>query len=90
MSLKKNNIYQGDCIKQLAKLEKGSVDLVFADPPFNIGYDYDVYDDSQSTSDYLSWCRQWIDGVYRALKTDGTFWLAIGDVAGLSGTTRSV
>lgn len=79
LSLKKNQIYQGDCIKQLAKLDKGSVDLVFADPPFNIGYDYDVYDDAQSPEKYLSWCRQWINGVYRALKPDGTFWLAIGD-----------
>lgn len=79
MSLKKNDIYQGDCVKQLAKLEQGSVDLVFADPPFNIGYDYDVYDDAQTTSDYLSWCGKWIKGVHRALKPDGTFWLAIGD-----------
>ena len=44
MTLKKNKIYQGDCVKQLGKLDKGSVDLVFADPPFNIGYDYDIYD----------------------------------------------
>ena len=79
MPLKKNNIYQGDCIEQLAKLKKGSIDLVFADPPFNIGYEYDVYDDEQSSEDYLGWCRKWIDGVYRALKPDGTFWLAIGD-----------
>lgn len=79
MTLKKNKIHQGDCVKQLAKLEKGSVDLVFADPPFNIGYDYDVYDDRQSGEDYLGWCRKWIKGVHRALKPDGTFWLAIGD-----------
>lgn len=79
MSLAKNKIHQGDCVKQLAKLDKGSVDLVFADPPFNIGYDYDVYDDEQSEEDYLGWCSRWIKGVHRALKPDGTFWLAIGD-----------
>ncbi|MEO1527456.1 MAG: DNA methyltransferase [Planctomycetota bacterium] len=79
MALGKNRIHQGDCVKQLAKLKEGSVDLVFADPPFNIGYDYDVYDDEQSTDDYLAWCRKWISGVHRALKPDGTFWLAIGD-----------
>ena len=79
MALKKNEIHQGDCIKQLAKLDEGCVDLVFADPPFNIGYEYDVYDDAQSTEDYLDWCRKWIQGVHRALKPDGTFWLAIGD-----------
>ncbi|WP_404306204.1 DNA-methyltransferase [Neorhodopirellula lusitana] len=75
----KNQVHQGDCVKLLGEVEEGSVDLVFADPPFNIGYDYDVYDDTQQSDDYLKWCRQWIDGVYRALKPDGTFWLAIGD-----------
>ncbi|MCG8652427.1 MAG: site-specific DNA-methyltransferase, partial [Pirellulales bacterium] len=79
MLLSRNQIHQGDCVEQLAKLDQGSVDLVFADPPFNIGYDYDVYNDAQSSGDYLSWCRKWINGVYRALKSDGTFWLAIGD-----------
>lgn len=79
MTLQKNKIHQGDCVKQLAKLDAGSVDLVFADPPFNIGYDYDVYDDAQNAQDYLDWCGQWIQGVHRALKPDGTFWLAIGD-----------
>lgn len=79
MTLKKNQIHQGDCVKLLSKLEPGKVDMVFADPPFNIGYDYDVYDDSQSTEKYLEWCGEWIRGVHRALKPDGTFWLAIGD-----------
>ena len=79
MTLEKNKIHQGDCVKCLSRLAPGSVDLVFADPPFNIGYEYDVYDDAQTSESYLKWCRQWIAGVYRALKPDGTFWLAIGD-----------
>ena len=45
MGLTVNKIHQGDCIKLLDQLEPGSIDLVFADPPFNIGYDYDVYHD---------------------------------------------
>jgi site-specific DNA-methyltransferase (adenine-specific) len=60
-------------------LPAGSVDLAFADPPFNIGYDYDVYDDSREHEQYLDWSRQWIGAVHRALKPTGTFWLAIGD-----------
>ncbi len=79
MTLKKNQIHQGDCVDLLARLEPGSIDLAFADPPFNIGYEYDVYDDQKSTDDYLTWSRQWIEGVYRTLKPTGTFWLAIGD-----------
>ena len=72
-------IIHGDCVKELSKLDAGSVDLVFADPPFNIGYDYDEYDDKRSYKDYVRWSRKWISGVIRVLKPDGTFWLAIGD-----------
>lgn len=68
-----------DCIAGLNDLPTGAVDLVFADPPFNIGYDYDVYDDCKALDDYLTWCRHWITAVHSALKPSGTFWLAIGD-----------
>ena len=79
MALLANTVHQGDCIRRLGELEPGSVDLVFADPPFNIGYEYDVYDDRQSTDAYLKFSRDWISAVSRALKPTGTFWLAIGD-----------
>ena len=57
----------------------GSVDLAFADPPFNVGYKYDVYDDRKEADDYLDWTRTWTREVARVLKPDGSFWLAIGD-----------
>jgi site-specific DNA-methyltransferase (adenine-specific) len=74
-----NKIHLGDCIAGMKKLGKESVDLAFADPPFNIGYDYDVYDDKKEHAEYLKWSREWIAAVYKVLKPDGTFWLAIGD-----------
>ncbi len=74
-----DRIQQGDCIEQMKNLPDGFVDLAFADPPFNIGYKYDVYDDAQEHRDYLAWSRRWIEGVHRVLKPTGTFWLAIGD-----------
>jgi len=74
-----DRIYQGDCIKGMERLPEGSIDLAFADPPFNIGYDYDVYEDRRKAEDYLDWSRKWIEGVKRVLKPNGTFWLAIGD-----------
>jgi site-specific DNA-methyltransferase (adenine-specific) len=74
-----NQLHQGDCVLLLEQVEEGSVDLVFADPPFNIGYEYDVYEDRRDEDEYVGWCRRWIDGIYRALKPHGTFWLAIGD-----------
>ncbi len=79
MALSFNDIHHGDCVELLKSLDPGSVDLTFADPPFNIGYEYDVYDDKQEAAAYLEWCEKWIAGVYEVLKPDGTFWLAIGD-----------
>jgi site-specific DNA-methyltransferase (adenine-specific) len=74
-----NAIHQHDCLEAMQKMPAGCVDLAFADPPFNIGYDYDVYDDAQHPNQYLDWCKRWIGAVHRVLKDDGTFWLAIGD-----------
>jgi site-specific DNA-methyltransferase (adenine-specific) len=74
-----NTIVQGDCIKSLSQLPPGCVDLAFADPPFNIGYEYDVYHDKKGRDEYLGWTHNWIEQVFRVLKSSGTFWLAIGD-----------
>ncbi len=74
-----NAVHNQDCIHGLQSLDDASVDLAFADPPFNIGYDYDVYEDRREDDDYLKWCDSWIGQVVRVLKPDGTFWLAIGD-----------
>lgn len=72
-------IHLGDCIAGMSELEDGCVDLVFADPPFNIGYKYDKYDDRLEYDKYLDWSGEWMSQVHRVLKEDGTFWLAIGD-----------
>ena len=40
-----NRLCNCDCISGMKQLAAGSVDLAFADPPFNIGYAYDVYHD---------------------------------------------
>jgi len=74
-----NTIRRADCIDGMNALPRGSVDLAFADPPFNIGYDYDVYEDNKEQQDYIDWSRRWITAVHRVLKPSGTFWLAIGD-----------
>ncbi len=75
-----NRIIHGDCLEVMEKrIEPGSVDLVFADPPFNIGYDYDVYRDDRPAEEYLDWSKRWISLVHRVLRSAGAFWLAIGD-----------
>jgi site-specific DNA-methyltransferase (adenine-specific) len=74
-----NQIVQGDSIKVLNEGPEGWIDLVFADPPFNIGYLYHGYDDRRKAEDYLQFSRDWMAAVHRALKPNGSFYLAIGD-----------
>ncbi|HBL44880.1 site-specific DNA-methyltransferase [Gimesia sp.] len=74
-----NQIHIQDCITGMQELEAESIDLAFADPPFNIGYEYDQYEDRLESEQYLDWCQLWLKEVERLLKPDGTFWLAIGD-----------
>lgn len=74
-----HRIVQGDCINEMGLLQAGSVDLVFADPPFNIGYEYDAYNDRRDYEEYLQWTKQWLQAVKRILKPSGTLWVAIGD-----------
>ncbi len=74
-----NMIEHQECISGMLNLPAGSADLVFADPPFNIGYKYDVYKDQLESEHYLNWSRKWITAVHQTLKPTGGFWLAIGD-----------
>ena len=74
-----HQLYTGDCTTTLQELPTECIDLAFADPPFNIGYDYDRYNDDRSDDDYLAWAESWLRELVRVLKPDGSLWLAIGD-----------
>ena len=72
-------IVQGDVLEVLPSWPESSVDLVFADPPFNIGYKYDKYRDDLAPEAYLDWTGRWLDACLRVLKPTGAMWIAIGD-----------
>ena len=76
---KLNQIIQADCIQMLNDGPPDWVDLVFADPPFNIGYLYHNYDDEKDVDEYVNWSEQWMRAVHRAMKPTASFYLAIGD-----------
>jgi site-specific DNA-methyltransferase (adenine-specific) len=77
--MKLDALHNRDCIAGMSRLAQGSVDLAFADPPFNIGYTYDVYEDRRAADEYLAWTKKWGQALVRTLKPTGTAWLAIGD-----------
>ena len=70
-------IYQGDAVEILQKnIEDNSIDLIFVDPPYNIGKDFNGRKDKWTTDvDYLKWCYQWIDLLLEKLKNSGSLYI---------------
>lgn len=84
-----NTIIEGDCIEAMRALPDGCVDMVFADPPYNLqlkgelhrpnntrvdGVD-DDWDKFASFAEYDAFTRAWLKEARRVLKPDGTLWV---------------
>ena len=74
-----NKIISGDAIEVMKKIPDKSIDLVFADPPYNIGVKYDNYKDNLVQNDYLKWSDKWLTEAIRILKPTGSLYVAIND-----------
>lgn len=74
----KDFIHLGDCIDVMDGLyqEHGAfIDLIFADPPYNLDKAYGQYDDARRDREYLSWCNRWLEGCRKLLKPTGTLFV---------------
>lgn len=67
-------VQQGDALEELRKLDAGSVDCVIADPPYNIGYRYDVYRDDLPQDEYRAYMLTAVEAAADALKPGGSLW----------------
>lgn len=72
-----NKIIYGDAIEALNEyVEDNSVDLIFADPPYNIGKDFAGCKDRWKNDEaYLEWCYKWLDLCIQKLKPTGSFYV---------------
>ena len=70
-----NKVICGDCLEVMKEIPENSVDLVITSPPYNIGIQYDVWDDKMDWKDYYLWCEKWLKEILRILKLDGRFCL---------------
>jgi len=69
-------LYQGDCVELMRGLESDSVDMIFADPPFNLNKLYpSSINDNLKTERYLEWCEIWLSECIRLLKHGGSLFL---------------
>src|SRR5690606_25372267 len=72
-----NIIFHGDAIEILKnEIADESIDLIFVDPPYNIGKKFSRFKDNwPSDIAYVNWSYQWIDECIRVLKPSGTMYL---------------
>jgi site-specific DNA-methyltransferase (adenine-specific) len=71
-----NIFYNEDCLLALKDIKDKSIDLIFADAPYNIGKDFGNDSDKwKDYKEYLKWCYNWIDECFRILKDNGTFYI---------------
>lgn len=69
-------LLQGDALALLRSMPENSIDMVFADPPFNLKKDYGPgVSDAMKAEDYLTWSNSWIDECVRVLKPGGALFL---------------
>lgn len=88
-ALPRNQIIAGDCIDEMNKLPAGSVDLIFADPPYNLQLRGDLHrpdnskvdavddhwDQFSSFAAYDDFTRRWLAAARRLLKPNGAIWV---------------
>lgn len=71
-------ILQGEAIEKLKELANESVDLVIADPPYNLNKDYGNKSDSKSFDEYIKFTKEWTTEASRILKPTGTIYVFMG------------
>ena len=69
-----NRVYNSDCIKIMSKFPSESIDLIIADPPYNVGKDYGNSSDKQTNEEYKKFTDLWMEESYRILKKGGTIY----------------
>jgi site-specific DNA-methyltransferase (adenine-specific) len=73
---KEYRIILGDAIEALTSIPDNTVDLIFADPPYNIGKNFNGHKDKwNSEEEYLEWCYVWLDLCIKKLKSNGSFYV---------------
>lgn len=70
-----NKILNGDAIELVKNIPDNSVDVTFADPPFNLKKKYNGYKDSLQIEEYLMWCELWIKEMVRVTKPTGSIFI---------------
>ena len=70
-----NDVHNVDCVDLMRSMDSESVNMIFADPPFNLNKKYTSYRDNLPFEEYIDWTRSWIAQACRILKPDGSIFV---------------
>ncbi|MBU3613295.1 site-specific DNA-methyltransferase [Polynucleobacter sp. Latsch14-2] len=70
-----NQITNGDCIIGIKKIPDNSIDLVIADPPYNLNKDFGEWKEASKKLEWLSWSKEWLNECKRVLKPGGSIFV---------------
>jgi site-specific DNA-methyltransferase (adenine-specific) len=70
-----DQIILGDAVAVMKEIPSGTIDMTFADPPFNLKKSYSQYQDSKQLSEYNRWCKEWIYEMVRITKPSGSIFV---------------
>lgn len=68
----------GDSIEVFKEIESSSIDLIVADPPYNLGKDYGNNHDLKGFDEYIKFSRDWLKESHRVLKDSGSIYIFMG------------
>lgn len=72
-------IYNEVCLQGMKRIPYGSVNSIITSPPYNVGLNYNGFDDNKEYNDYLMWIKEIFNHCYRILSPDGRMCINIGD-----------
>ena len=72
------SIYNGDSLIKMKEIPSNNVDLIIADPPYNLGKDYGNESDKRCFDEYLAFSKKWLTEADRILKPNGSIYIFMG------------
>lgn len=70
-----DTLHKAPCLDVLKAIPSETIDLAFADPPFNLTKNYNGYSDNRNERDYLGWCKRWLIEYERVLRPGGAMFI---------------
>ena len=70
-----NDVILGDCLEKMKDIPDNKISLCVTSPPYNIDKEYES---KMEINEYVFWCINWINEIYRITKPNGSFWLNLG------------